>query len=492
MKQAFVSPRSVALWMRIALVAGAVASTHVLGAQGVPATPAPAAPSGLATLRGTVIDSIHGVPLANANVVIEGTDRSTVTNQYGEYRIDSIPPGEHHILVLDALLDTLGMQMRTQLFPFGPGEFHNLDLTLPGGSSLVKLLCPPARIALGPGVMLGFVRDPDTNKPMPGAKVELVYQSTDPIGRKSNTVRSAISDSAGVYRICGIPADMDGKVQVFRNGVSSGEVPTKVTNLVALRAFGIMAKAQTVVEVAGDSGKVKRVVKGNARITGKVVDKLGKPLSGARVALQGSGTVVISKANGSFTLDSLPSGTQAIEVRKLGYAAADEAVELSASRPATATITLGDFVPTLAVMRTEAAEDKALSDIGYLQRKKSSAGGYFLDGKQINHEALAFSDVMRIAPGIRVQPTGDGRTNVITDSRSPATGGCVNYYVDGVQWTSMQPGDIDDYVRPAEIVAVEIYHGTDTPPQYTVSGQSSCATIVVWTVAKVRPKNNKP
>ena len=167
-------------------------------------------------------------------------------------------------------------------------------------------------------------------------------------------------------------------------------------------------------------------------------------------------------------------------------------MELSASRPATATITLGDFVPTLAVMRTEAAEDKALSDIGYLQRKKSSAGGYFLDGKQINHEALAFSDVMRIAPGIRVQPTGDGRTNVITDSRSPATGGCVNYYVDGVQWTSMQPGDIDDYVRPAEIVAVEIYHGTDTPPQYTVSGQSSCATIVVWTVAKVRPKNNKP
>jgi hypothetical protein len=490
MKQAYASARSVTRCLRAAVVAVAVAASHVLGAQGVPTTAT--APTGFSSLRGSVIDSIHGIPLVNANVVIEGTDRSALTNQYGEYRIDSIPPGEHHILVLDALLDTLGMQMRTQAFQFGPSEFHSLDLTLPGGASLVKLLCPPARIALGPGVMLGFVRDPDTDKPMAGAKVELVYQVTDPIGRKSNTVRSAMTDSAGVYRICGIPADMDGKVQVFRNGVSSGEVETKITNLVALRSFGIMAKAQTVVEVAGDSGKVKRVVKGNARITGKVVDKLGKPLAGARVALQGSGTVVISKANGSFTLDSLPSGTQAIEVRKLGYAAADEAVELSASRPATATITLGDFVPTLAVMRTEAAEDKALSDIGYLQRKKSSAGGYFLDGKQINHEALAFSDVMRIAPGLRVQPTGDGRTNVITDSRSPATGGCVNYYVDGVQWTSMQPGDIDDYVRPAEIVAVEIYHGTDTPPQYTVSGQSSCATIVVWTVAKVRPKNKKP
>lgn len=489
MKQASlpVSVRSVSRCLRAAVVAVAVASGHVLGAQGAPATPAP---DGFALLRGTVVDSIHGVPLQKAVVLIEGTDRSVVTNQYGEFTIDSIPVGDHRVRILNPLLDTLGMLMRTQAYHFGAGEKHNLDLTVPGGAGLVSLMCPPARIALGPAVMVGFVRDPDSGKPMPGAKVELVYQVTDPIGRKSSTVRSAVSDSAGSYRICGIPADMDGKVQVFRNGVSSGEVPTTVTNLVALRSFGIMAKAEAVAEVKGDSGKVRRVVKGNARITGKVVDKLGKPLSGARVALQGSGSVVLSKANGDFTLDSLPSGTQAIEVRKLGYAAADQAVELSSAAPAQTTITLGDFIPTLAVMRTEAAEDKALSDIGYLQRKKSSAGGYFLDGNQINHEALSFSDVMRVAPGLRVQPTGDGRTNVITDSRNP-TGGCVNYFVDGVQWTSMAPGDIDDYVRPAEIVATEIYHGTDTPPQYTVSGQSSCATIVVWTVAKVRQQKSK-
>ncbi len=247
-----------------------------------------------------------------------------------------------------------------------------------------------------------------------------------------------------------------------------------------------MAKHQVVAEIAGDSGKVKRVAKGSAVVTGKIVDKTGKPLSGARVALQGGGSVAISKANGDFRLDSLPAGTQAIEVRKLGYASADQAVELSSNTPARATITLGDFVPTLAVMRTEAAQDKALSDIGYLSRKQSSAGGYFFDGKQINHEALSFSDVMRVAPGLRISPTGDGRTYVITDSRS--TSGCMNYYVDGNQWQSLTPGDVDDYVKPSEIVAVEVYHGSGTPPQFTTAGQTSCATIVVWTVAKVRPK----
>jgi hypothetical protein len=77
---------------------------------------------------------------------------------------------------------------------------------------------------------------------------------------------------------------------------------------------------------------------------------------------------------------------------------------------------------------------------------------------------------------------------VIQDARS-ASNGCVNYYVDGTPWQTLQPGDIDSYVRPAEIVAVEVYHGSQTPPQYTPPGQGGCATIVVWTVAKIRPDN---
>ena len=139
-------------------------------------------------------------------------------------------------------------------------------------------------------------------------------------------------------------------------------------------------------------------------------------------------------------------------------------------------------------MRVEAAQDKALSEVGYLERKQTGMG-YYMDGKQINHESLSFSDVMRMAPGLRISPLGDGRTYVITDSRS-ASNGCVNFYVDGTLWQTMTPGDIDDYVRPQELVAVEVYHGSQTPPQFTTPGQSSCAAIVAWTVAKVRPDKN--
>ena len=61
-----------------------------------------------------------------------------------------------------------------------------------------------------------------------------------------------------------------------------------------------------------------------------------------------------------------------------------------------------------------------------------------MDGNMINHQSLSFSDVMRVAPGLRISPLGDGRSYVITDSRN-ASNGCVNFYVDNTLWQTMTP-----------------------------------------------------
>lgn len=467
-------------------VAASVAVAAGLGAQVAPAAPA----AGLSSLKGVVIDSLHEVPLAQASVMVEGTTRLGVTNADGQYVIDSIPAGKHRVVLMHPLLDTLGITMRTPEYNFVAGTTHELDVPIPSPQFIASRVCPAATQQLGPAVLLGFVKDPDTGAPATGSKVELVYTAVDPIGRKSPRVRSAVVDSSGLYRICGLPKDMSGKVQVFRNGVSSGEVATEVTNgFLALRAFSIVSAHQQIVEVKNDSGKVRRIAKGAAKVTGRVVDKKGQPLRDARVTLQGGGPPVLTNASGQFTLDSLPSGTQAIEVRKLGYSVTEQAVELSANNPASATITMSDAVPMLEAMRTEAAADKALADLGYLGRKTTGMG-YFMDGKLINNAALTFSDVMRVAPGLRISPTGNGRDYVITDARV-AQGGCVIFYVDGVEWQTMQPGDIDQYVRPDEVVAVEVYRGSQTPPQFQKPGQSSCASIVVWTQAKVSTMSKK-
>jgi hypothetical protein len=473
------------------LMAAAACVLTLAASRSLAAQTPPASPAQLGALQGFVIDSIHDGGLANAVVIVQGTGRQATTQADGRYRIDSIPLGKHSIMVMHPVFDTLGLGavVRYQDMEFTQ-PVSNFDPVVPSGDRVAAALCSPAQRQRGPAVMVGFVRDPDTNGPANGAKVSLVYTTLDVIGRKQPpTVREIVVDSTGFYHLCSLPADMSGKVQVFRNGVSSGEVPIAVSHSIALRAFSIVAKHEAIAEKIDSTGKVRKIAKGSAKLTGKIIDKNGRALEGARVMLQDGAGTAITKANGEFSLDSLPSGTQALVVRKLGYGVTEWPVELSSATPARTTVTMTDFVPTLEAVRVEATQDKALASVGYLERKQAGFG-YFLDGKQINHESMMFSDVMRNAPGLRIQPSGDGRTSVITDSRS-ASNGCVNYFVDDMPWSTMTPGDIDDYVRPNEMVAVEIYHGAGTPPKYQVAGQSSCAVIVVWTQAKMSTIANR-
>lgn len=445
---------------------------------------------GFAKLQGFVIDSVHNGPLSKALILIEGVSRQGITDADGHFVVDSIPAGSHRVQVLSAVLDTLGLSMRTPPHTFTAGKTDEMDLSIPSPQRIAMAFCTSAQRSLGPAAMIGFVRDPDTKEPATGSKVQLVYYVPDLLGRKQLRTREATVDSSGLYKICGLPGDMSGKVQVFRNGVSSGEVPAEVTNgFLALRGFSIVGQHQTMVAIKGDSGKTKMVARGSARVTGRVIDKKGQPLRDARVMLQGGGDVALTKANGDFVLDSLPSGTQALEVRKLGYSVSEVAVELSSSTPTVANVTMSDAVPLLATMRVEATKDKELSKVGYLERKQTGMG-YYMDGNQINHEALSFADVLRVAPGLTVVPLGDGRTYVVRDSRNQQ--GCVNFYVDGTRWTEMSPGDVSSFVQPSELVAVEVYHGSETPPQYTTPGQSSCATVVAWTIARIHQDNRKP
>jgi hypothetical protein len=462
--------------------AAALASLSLTAISAVQAQAAPAA--GFATVQGFVIDSIHNAPLAGAFVHVDGTTRKSTTTAEGRYLIDSIPAGTHRLSLSHPLLDTIGLVMVSPPLALAAGKVVTVDLAVPSSERLVSLLCPAAVLKIrGPAALIGFVRDPETGGPAVGAKVQLVFEESDPLGfRKSQRIREAPVDSTGGYRICGLPTPMTGKVQVFRNGVSSGEVGASIDDgFLGLRSLSIVSQHAVVATVAGDSGKVKRVFRGSARVTGRVTNKAGQPLAGARVSLQGAGVTTVTRANGEFVLDSLPAGTQAIEVRKLGYGVEEVAVELTSNTPRAVTVAMSDYVPTLETMRIEAERDRGLSDVGYLQRK-NAGHGFYMDGDNLRKDALKFSDAMRMAPGLKVVPTGDGRTYAITSARDPM--GCVNFVVDGTKWQQMSPGDIDDYVRPDEMRAVEVYSASTTPGEFQDAGRSSCTTVVVWTVQR--------
>ena len=469
----------------LALATLLMASASIAGAQNP--TP-PAAAAGYGVIHGTVIDSLHDQLLAGALVRLDKTTREAITDRFGQYRIDSVPAGQHRLVVVHPLLDTLGVALVTPMMTVAAGEERVMDLAVPSGETLVGLFCPPARRARGPGAVVGNVRDADTEAAAEGAKVSLLYYESDPLGlKKTPRVREAMIGKEGTYRICGLPANMSGKLQVFRNGVSTGEVLVELgSGVIAMRSMSITSTANVVAAAPGDTSRRNPLVRGRARVTGRVLNKYGQPISGARIGVQGTGAATLTRANGEFTLDSLPSGTQTLEVRQLGYAPQEVAVELSASQPATVAVNMNEYVPVLETMRVTAQRERGLSDVGFADRKRTG-NGYYLDAEQIaQRQTTQFSDMMRTVPGIRVVPAGNGQ-NVIQSSRN-AMGGCVTFYVDGSPWQQQFPGDLDTFVRPEEVAAIEVYNGVTTPAQFQTAGQTGCSTIVIWTERRVNRK----
>jgi hypothetical protein len=439
-------------------------------AQNPPAAPVEQAPPGVAAgfagIRGFIVDSLHQQPLVGATVSIEGTSRSALTSRDGRYSIDSVPPGRHRVLVTHPILDTIGMKFESRALPFAAGELATKNFAIPKGSQLVSVICPAAVLeSRGPGALIGFVRDPDTRQPATGSKVQLVYEIHDLTGAKPITmVREAIVDSTGAYRICGLPSPMNGKVQVFRNGVSSGEVAA------AIEQGSLGLRSLTV-------APAKSANSGTARVSGVVIDRQGQPIADARITVQGAGITTLSVASGRFALDSLPPGTQSLEVRKPGYSATDQAVELASAVPATVRVVMSDYVATLKTVHVEASMvNKGLGDVGYLKRKQAGLG-YFMDGPTLRTDAISVTDAMRAAPGLHVTPASDGSSYSIRSVR----GGCVTLVVDGTPWKELTPGDLDSYVPPGDLRGVEVYTATMVPAEFQSPGRTTCTTVVIWT-----------
>jgi hypothetical protein len=451
--------------------------------------PEPEAPK-FGYLQGVAVDSIRGEPLIGALVQVEGTGRISPTDSIGRFLVDSVPPGRYRVVLDHPLLDTLGITLVTDTMSFTAGAVTRTLIAVPDGERLAAILCPAGRRALGPGALVGRVREPDTDEPAVGARVSFVYFDPDPPGipsnikvKKSPRVREATVGADGTYRICGLPATFEGKLQAQRkDGGATAEVLVELTDgVLALRSMSVAAAAITVAK--DTSGKTVINQKGTARVFGRVLNANNAPVVGARVGLMGSSAAAITRADGTFVLDSLPSGTQALVVRQIGYRPTEHTVELSARIPARANIKLGAFVPELSAVEVVSRREEGLQRVGYRDRKRSAASGHFIDPETIEkRNAQFFTDLLRTVPGIRVVTSG--QQSMVYSTRSASQDGCVTTWVDGSPWRSLEAGDLDSFVQPPEVAAIEVYQGTNIPAQFQSAG-SNCAVVVVWTKTRV-------
>ena len=446
-----------------------------------------------AYLQGVATDSIHGEPLSGALVQVEGTGRMGATDSLGRFLVDSILPGTYRLLVEHPMLDTLGIQLVTPKMSFEVNLITRTAIGVPSSNILTAMFCPGAKRVLGPGALVGRVREPDTDVPAEGARVSFVWYDPDPPGlpasikvKKVPRVRSTEVNADGVYKLCGLPDTFEGKLQAQRkDGGATAEVTvTQSDALLTLRSMSVAAMATA---VATDSTGV-RLQKGSARVFGRVLNANGGPVANARVGVMGASSATKTRENGEFVLDSLPSGTQALVVRQLGYTPTEQTVELSARAPARVTVKLGVFVPQLTAVEVVSARDMGLQKVGFTERKRSAGGGYFMDPDMLaRRTASRLTDFLTTTPGLRVVQAGNGQVQLVSTRGATGGGGCVTVYMDGSEWKQLDAGDLDSFVRPGEVSAIEVYPSTNVPAQFTTVG-ANCAAVVVWTKLKVETR----
>ncbi|HEY4954504.1 MAG TPA: carboxypeptidase-like regulatory domain-containing protein [Gemmatimonadaceae bacterium] len=471
------------LTMPIAFCVASATAAVTVGAQ-TPAGPA----AGFVTIEGVALDSLHSDYLRGALIVVEGANKTAITDSLGRFRLDSVPPGLRRISVVHPTLDTVGIALQTPPLQLSAGQHLHLDLATPSARTVVMVRCTTAERTIGAHALFGVVQFAETEAPAAGAKVMLEWMEYESGGNSLLTTprrRVATVGDNGRFRICGLPSDFTATLTAARGSDTTAAVLVHLNSLANTAGLELAEPDEPLIASGANPGAPgsstgASVPRRRGVLTGRVLDKAGVPLSRVRVSVDGDTAFAMSGSDGRFTLRNVRPGTRSIMARRLGFEPADAVVGIHSASPTDITVRLGDFIPVLDTVRiTAPAVQLGLEKVGFTKRKNIGTG-YYLTPEEINRSnAMELPDLLTMAPMLRRQ-TVDGH-QVIVGRPQGGSNGCVNYIVDGVPWTG---GGIEDFIHPSEIGAIEVYSTGFTPGQF-MSATAQCETVAIWTKMKL-------
>lgn len=433
----------------------------------VAAALAPCAAAAQTTVNGVVYDSVAARPLPGAFVQLVQRDqpsnaRGATTDSTGHYRIDSVSAGQYVIGFQHPRLDSLLLESPVRAITVGATPTQLVDLAIPSAATLVAGTCqlPPDANA---GLLVGRVRDADSSKAAAGARVIVSWTEMviDRAGaRKMPKAVNTLTDEQGRFVLCGVPAGTPVVARASADTRKSGEVNFEMP------ARGLVQRDLLVAAPAAP-GETRS---GTARVTGRVQSADGTPVVGAQVQVYGSTAADTTDATGTFALANLPPGSTTLEARAVGFVPRRTPVNLANASTATATVRLDQLAPVLDTVRVEGRASRDLT--GFAQRAERNAFGTFIMEADIEKRAVIdVADVLRTVPGMQVMSRGPYGSSITLRGCAPAV------FLDGMLIPN-GANDISVLARPNEVGGIEVYRGTDAPPEYQRGG---CGSVVIWT-----------
>ena len=443
----------------------------------------------------------RSVQAAQVSLVhLESDTASTITARVdgnGRYRLDSLPAGRYLVQVSHPTLDSLDVTLPPGQLQIAPGKPSRSDFSFPSGERLRTMVCPG--VALGPekAVVAGHVIDADTEAPLVGAQIVAAWNEIS-IDRKTREIvmqeKQAVVSTrrSGEYRLCGVPAAKSLTLQLQHAGHAGTATRLTVSaeEGVVVRDFSLSIRSAPTIAALDSLERLASTIlpdsrngagparpelelTGDAALTGTVRTASGQPVANAEVRVRHGRAFALTDESGRFVLGGLPSGTQMLLVRQLGYAVAELPVELRASRSLDVRVQMTRAV-TLDSVRVLASPRPSLA--AFEHNRKTNLLGRFLTLADIQRsKAKKTSDLLPLLGGQVMLGRGRRVKMMETDYDPPGTHSCkdANVVIDGVD------GQAVDDVQPNQIAGIELYKDAAAAP-LEYAGRANCGLIVIW------------
>jgi hypothetical protein len=304
------------------------------------------------------------------------------------------------------------------------------------------------------GVVEGAALDMLTALPLQGTEVTARWSRDERSDRRAE--KKTETDREGRFRFCDLPVDTRIVIQVFYGGQPGETGAARVT--------------------AGEPATLTlRAEAGISAIAGRVIDDgTRQPIASAVVRLGDSTQRQITRSDGSFAFDKVPSGTWPLVVEHVAYTTIVDSVRVEPFAIANALIRMATTV--IPVDPIEVSVRSFVLERNGFYRRQERASGHFLTRQQIESmQPHMGSDVLRTIAGVRLER---GRFGNIALGR----GSCPFRFI--LNGARLLPGFSMDDVSPHGIEGIEVYMGAAGLPiefqGFSSDASGTCGVIVIW------------
>jgi hypothetical protein len=448
-------------------------------------------------VRGTVRDSLFARTLGGALVQLVSDDGGTryaqtvLSARDGLFEFVAVPEGRYVLGFHHALLDSLGLEPIARAVAVQGSRTVLADLAIPSPSRFRRAVC--GEVGTDGGVLVGVVRDARGLGPVAGASVgaEWLEYSFAGTGITRRVPRREVTTTdAGWFALCDVPSPGTVVLAAARGADSTDRIEWQMPAGGFARRDLYVGTARTAlsapVAAPSDSGPPaapRRV--GDGRLRGVVVAADGeRPLAAAQVTVVG-GPVARTGADGGFLLADAPAGTRMLEVRAVGHYPERRVVDIIEGSPPLR-VGLATLQAVMDTVRATAARLGTQSLVAFEERRRTGQGRYLTADDIRRRAPVLTSDIFRAVPGVYwdggINPDAQIVMRGIYSERCTPT-----FYLNGAMINALSANDLDLFVKPTDIVGIEVYAAGTAPPEFQnygagdSAGAGTCGSIVLWT-----------